>query len=1018
MATVHSLSLPDVNSLSFGSSFQAFLELDSTLIHFDPVRKWLINHEEYAKYFNTDEFANQKPMEVNRILCRAIYLLVEFVKSEQNENEESKSTRTGFPFRLFIDFKPDGALCYILAEMFAFKFEKGWTLFDLGAVSKRPDTLLLLTRIEKCLIDQSLFIIPRVFFAPDVTHALKERLLKSVKEHNGVIVESEALASHIVHEQQALIHESKEILEAKGRIIFSSKEVNLIHQIFKPESYMFWVPNDNKSETQEHVNLNSINCVAKYHVDYNWLISSDYSNEWVSEFDYITKEDNTKEYIDFSSKVFDLTRETTRSPVTADVEPSESNSQPTGETERKDNSEREIVVEIPEPSNNVQIVTSPSAMQPMVQANVELIDMDSGPTDPKRAKLCLSTTEPTSKIADQTFHIIIPSYSAWFDYKSIHEIEKRAIPEFFIDEESEVKSPEMYLYMRNFMIDSYRINPFVYLTLTSVRRNLTGDVCTVFRVHAFLQQWGLINYQCDLEPKLSQDNARRLANPATYHVFGNIKQQVDEAGNDQSSPSTVPEVKANIKPIQIVRSLNATERIAKFDGSGTAKSEETSEEAKTLHNFGLHADLHSSKKKSQNMKSGAASSSSNAVPGSDWTQTEVFLLLEGIQIYEEDWEKISEHVGTKTSEQCITQFLKLPIEDSFITGSKTSEYLSKFDQVPFASNPNPVMTTIAFLAREVDPRLAAEAAKGALDKLSRLATKKAIESALRNEESELHNEEVAAVVTPSHSGAQSSSVYSENDDAISSSAVSGQDFSDDVSCNKENIDITASTLNNGEISSVEGAPPEVSQTSVLNDSEHVVSNEEYNLNCEEHAAMTNFAPTMQSLRDAIDEYERLVINNDEVNNETTEDGSQGANASEMMSFELMEAIHNQPIDRQMSLLATEAALKTSARKANQLRSLVERRIRVAVVSLVETQVKKLELKMKHFEELEAILEKERSEYEMKRKAVLEERLKYVSEQNEIMAELQQKAVQEQQQMALDDQVMQYYQNGQDSNVNT
>ena len=55
---------------------------------------------------------------------------------------------------------------------------------------------------------------------------------------------------------------------------------------------------------------------------------------------------------------------------------------------------------------------------------------------------------------------------------------------------------------------------------------------------------------------------------------------------------------------------------------------------------------------------------------------------------------------------------------------------------------------------------------------------------------------------------------------------------------------------------------------------------------------------------------------------------------------------------------------------------------------------------------------------MKRKAVLEERLKYVSEQNEIMAELQQKAVQEQQQMALDDQVMQYYQNGQDSNVNT
>lgn len=40
-----------------------------------------------------------------------------------------------------------------------------------------------------------------------------------------------------------------------------------------------------------------------------------------------------------------------------------------------------------------------------------------------------------------------------------------------------------------------RLNPTEYLTSTACRRNLAGDVCAVMRVHAFLEQWGLINYQ-------------------------------------------------------------------------------------------------------------------------------------------------------------------------------------------------------------------------------------------------------------------------------------------------------------------------------------------------------------------------------------------------------------------------------------------------------------------------------------------------------------------------------------------
>ena len=54
-------------------------------------------------------------------------------------------------------------------------------------------------------------------------------------------------------------------------------------------------------------------------------------------------------------------------------------------------------------------------------------------------------------------------FSSWFDYNAIHSIEKRALPEFF-NGKNRSKTPEIYLSYRNFMIDTYRLNPTEYLT--------------------------------------------------------------------------------------------------------------------------------------------------------------------------------------------------------------------------------------------------------------------------------------------------------------------------------------------------------------------------------------------------------------------------------------------------------------------------------------------------------------------------------------------------------------------------
>ncbi|KAI8615035.1 Homeodomain-like protein, partial [Chytriomyces sp. MP71] len=105
-------------------------------------------------------------------------------------------------------------------------------------------------------------------------------------------------------------------------------------------------------------------------------------------------------------------------------------------------------------------------------------------------------------IAAQATEVFIPSYATWFSFTGLHDIERKALPEFFSNK-NKSKTPAVYQDYRNFMVNSYRLNPIEYLTVTACRRNLAGDVCSIMRVHAFLEQWGLINFQVDADSRPS-----------------------------------------------------------------------------------------------------------------------------------------------------------------------------------------------------------------------------------------------------------------------------------------------------------------------------------------------------------------------------------------------------------------------------------------------------------------------------------------------------------------------------------
>lgn len=94
-----------------------------------------------------------------------------------------------------------------------------------------------------------------------------------------------------------------------------------------------------------------------------------------------------------------------------------------------------------------------------------------------------------------------------------------------------------------------------------------------------------------------------------------------------------------------------------------------------------------------------------------WSEEEVLLLLEGLEEFDDDWNRVADHVESKTREQCVMKFLQLEIEDKYIEAEvaptessapsrkflRDLEYLSE-GRVPIYHSDNPILSVVSFLA--------------------------------------------------------------------------------------------------------------------------------------------------------------------------------------------------------------------------------------------------------------------------------------------------------------------------------
>ncbi|KAJ5974388.1 Winged helix-turn-helix transcription repressor DNA-binding [Penicillium waksmanii] len=369
------------------------------------------------------------------------------------------------------------------------------------------------------------------------------------------------------------------------------------------------------------------------------------------------------------------------------------------------------------------------------------------------------------QLVTQTHAIILPSYATWFDMNTVHEIEKKAIAEFF-NGRNRSKTPATYKDYRDFMINTYRLNPIEYLTVTACRRNLAGDVCAIMRIHSFLEQWGLINYQVDPQSRPSNigppftghfrviaDTPRGLQpfqpGPNPTVTSGKTLPSTDRAAS--STPATKGEgldLRRNIfdnKGKDVTPSTDDKQT----NGDGTngieqepkkkshcfscgidctrlrfhyAKSTPTSANATTpdskydlCPNCFLQGRMPSSHNASDFVK--LEDKSHSQVPDKDapWADSELLLLLEGLENFDENWEQIANHVGTRTREECVMKFLSLEIEDKYIEDIPDIRTTAGRD--PISQSENPVLSVVAFLAQMAEPAVAAAAAGRSVEEI-------------------------------------------------------------------------------------------------------------------------------------------------------------------------------------------------------------------------------------------------------------------------------------------------------------
>ncbi|KAL6492902.1 hypothetical protein OROGR_032661 [Orobanche gracilis] len=352
---------------------------------------------------------------------------------------------------------------------------------------------------------------------------------------------------------------------------------------------------------------------------------------------------------------------------------------------------------------------------------------------------------------------VLPVHSDWFSPNYVHRLERQVVPHFFSGKSTE-HTPEKYMENRNFIIAKYMENPEKHLSVADCQGLVAGiDIVDLTRIVRFLDHWGIINYcatplkdEADKDGKyLCEDSNGELHVPSAALKSIDSLIQFDKPKCRLKACDAYPELASRREDdsdfdITVREQLSAHQCHYCSRRIATAYYQSQKEADVLLcsdcFNEGRFVAGHSSLDflKVNSMKD------YGDVDGDSWSDQETLLLLEGMQLHNENWNKIAEHVGSKSKAQCIVHFVRLPLDvaplesidlpstsgssnswshdsNHEILGSNSNGCSAQWgdseNKFPFANSGNPVMNLVAFLASALGPRVAAASAHASLASL-------------------------------------------------------------------------------------------------------------------------------------------------------------------------------------------------------------------------------------------------------------------------------------------------------------
>ncbi|KAJ2804656.1 SWI/SNF and RSC complex subunit Ssr2 [Coemansia guatemalensis] len=824
------------------------------------------------------------------------------VASERLYGKNSSENGKGVKLAASVFVVPDGgintqsSLYSVLSAVVDYATTHGLSLDD-NQLATGQTGREVLEAVRLKLADNQQLPEVKVHISAEIPQEKREELGRTVERLGGKVVEVPQEATHVV--DAAEVRGAQVGDDVWFRTLKRRDGQALVHWWYTPDSYDAWVAAEGPyaaepEEAGEHQ--------GAWHVSLQWIEDSGGFNEWANEEDYESPANSGGAKRRAHAAEGEESRMRADGDDGGDVPPGVQ-VQDVSQANAAGRRRNEL-----EPLGNGELGNVPSN---------EAMDVDGADSHQQREE------NARRLLVEQTQEVIVPSYAAWFRLSGVHENERRALPEFF-NARNPSKTPTVYMEYRNFMVNSYRLNPAEYLTVTASRRNLAGDVCAIMRVHAFLEQWGLINYQADADSRpstigppftghfrISADTPRGLV-PFQPSASAAQLAAVSERQADSKPQPAPADALATRRDIYETPTIGA-EAARPASDTSAADAPSTTHDV-FCHTCGVNCTstyYHCAKALRNRVDLCAPCYLDGRFPGTlssadfvritatqpdtdEWADQETLLLLEAIEMYDDDWNRIAEHVGTRSREECVLRFLKLPIVDPYEVAPLRTDPGAQSAVVPFSRADNPVMSVVAFLASNVNPGVAAAAAKAALAEL----TKDNAKAKLRSKPSEAEDDNKAKGTNGSSevqaSGASNETPAVENgakiEDGMKDISAGDKDGAEETSAQQESSGMDIDSDAAGAASATAASQP----------------------------------PSNELPPEAALDY------------------------------------------------ASSVALGAAAAKAAKLAEHEERQLESMVHRAVELQMSKLELKMRQFEEMEAAIEQERKDLARQRQQLVED----------------------------------------------